>query len=57
MSQESSPFLVTAVHGTKPECLTGIFRNEVNSAVWKRSLEDECGAFAQQFSEKVGSFE
>ncbi|MGO1659641.1 MAG: DUF1826 domain-containing protein [Marinobacter sp.] len=57
MSQESPPFLTTAVHGAKPECLTEIFRNKVNLVVWKRSLDDECSAFAQRFSEKAGSFE
>ena len=46
-----------AIHGRQPECLTDIFREEVNLAVWQRKLPDECHQFAQEFSSHAGRFE
>lgn len=41
-----------AVHGGKPECLTEIFRDEVNLAVWRREPRTECLDFARHFEAK-----
>jgi hypothetical protein len=46
-----------AVHGSKPECLTEIFRDEVNLAVWRREPRTECLDFATNFASEVSSFE
>ncbi|MBU2874549.1 DUF1826 domain-containing protein [Marinobacter salexigens] len=49
--------LPIAVHGGIPECLTEIFRDEVNLAVWERPLSSESVSFAHQFSKEAGVFE
>ncbi|MGO1660096.1 MAG: DUF1826 domain-containing protein [Marinobacter sp.] len=49
--------LPIAVHGGKPECLTEIFRDEVNLAVWERPLSGESISFAHHFSREAGTFE
>jgi len=46
-----------AVHGGKPECLTEIFRDEVNLAVWRREPRTECLDFARHFASEISSFE
>ncbi|RBW52138.1 DUF1826 domain-containing protein [Marinobacter sp. F3R11] len=46
-----------AVHGNKPECLTEIFRDEVNLAVWERELPGGSTDFACHFSREAGAFE
>ena len=46
-----------AVHGGKPECLTEIFREEVNLAIWQRDVRAECLEFARQFALEASSFE
>ena len=40
-----------------PECLTAILRDEVNLAIWKRSLPDACAGFARAFAREAGAFE
>ncbi|WP_228257396.1 DUF1826 domain-containing protein [Marinobacter sp. NP-4(2019)] len=35
-----------AVIGDQPECLTEIFRDEINLAVWNRSLQPRVTRFA-----------
>lgn len=45
------------VHGGIPECLTEIFSDEVNLAVWERSLPNESINFAHNFSREAGVFE
>jgi len=50
----SSPL---AVVGQTAECLTEIYRDEVNLVVWERKLTEECRTFAEQFSEWAGEFE
>lgn len=49
--------LPLAVRGSKADCLTEIFREEVNLVVWERSLQDECREFAQKFSREAGAYE
>ncbi|MBU2953380.1 DUF1826 domain-containing protein [Marinobacter sp. F3R08] len=46
-----------AVHGSKPECLTEIFRDEVNLSVWQREPSSDCMAFARHFACEIGKFE
>lgn len=46
-----------AVHGSKPECLTEIFRDEVNLAVWRREPSTECLEFARRAASEISSFE
>ena len=46
-----------AVHGGKPECLTEIFRDKVNLAVWRREPRTECLDFARHFASEISSFE
>ena len=46
-----------AIHGGKPECLTEIFRDEVNLSVWQRELSSGCLAFADRFASAIGKFE
>jgi hypothetical protein len=45
------------VRGAKAECLTEIFRDEVNLVVWERSPADACLSFANRFSKEAGTFE
>jgi len=49
--------LPIAVHGSKPECLTEIFSDEVNLAVWERELSGGSVSFAYRFSREAGAFE
>ncbi|PAV26185.1 uncharacterized protein DUF1826 [Tamilnaduibacter salinus] len=46
-----------AVRGDKAECLTEIFRDEVNLVIWERSLSPECARFADRFAREAGTFE
>ncbi|WP_417519473.1 DUF1826 domain-containing protein [Marinobacter sp.] len=55
--ENNSLSLPMAIHGGKPECLTEIFRDEVNLAIWERSLPGESISFAHQFSREAGVFE
>lgn len=58
MSGENLPLpLPVAVKGGKAECLTEIFRDEVNLVVWERRLPDECADFAHTFAREAGVFE
>ena len=58
MSGETSSLpLPIAVAGGKAECLTEIFRDEVNLAVWERDLPEDCARFAQDFAREAGTFE
>ena len=55
--ENNSLSLPIAVRGGKADCLTEIFRDEVNLVVWERTLSDECTAFAHRFSREAGVFE
>lgn len=55
--ENKSLSLPIAVRGGKADCLTEIFRDEVNLVVWERTLSDECTAFAHRFSREAGVFE
>ncbi|MEX0603226.1 MAG: DUF1826 domain-containing protein [Marinobacter sp.] len=46
-----------AVSGDKAECLTEIFRDEVNLAVWNRSLQPAVIRFAEALSASAGQLE
>jgi len=49
--------LPIAVHGGKAVCLTEIFRDEVNLAVWERRLASGCIGFSNRFAREAGGFE
>lgn len=49
--------LPVASQGQQPECLTDIFRQEVNLAVWQRNLAEDCCHFAREFAQTAGRFE
>jgi len=58
MSGENNGLLLPiAVLGNKPECLTEIFRDEVNLAIWERELSSGSIDFAYHFSREAGVFE
>lgn len=44
------------VQNTHPECLTEIFREDVNLTVWQRELSQDCREFADQFAARVGKY-
>lgn len=46
-----------AVLGEQSECLTEIFRNEVNLAVWNRALQPEVTRFAKALTVGAGQLE
>lgn len=46
-----------AVMGSRAECLTGIFRNEVNLAVWNRVLQPRVSEFAGSLTGCAGQLE
>ncbi|WP_111643095.1 DUF1826 domain-containing protein [Marinimicrobium alkaliphilum] len=46
-----------AIVGDQPECLTEIFRNDVNLAVWQRTLSPEIAGFAEAFALRAGTLE
>ena len=58
MSGENLPLpLPVTVTGGKADCLTEIFRDEVNLVVWERRLPGECTEFAQAFALEAGAYE
>ena len=46
-----------AITGDQAECLTEIFRHQVNLAIWNRSLRPEVAAFAAQLTAQAGQLE
>ncbi len=46
-----------AVMGDQPECLAGIFRDEVNLAVWNRSIQPPVALFAAELSASAGQMQ
>lgn len=46
-----------AVSGDQPECLTQIFREEVNLAVWRRKLNPEVERFVEELADWEGRLE
>ncbi len=46
-----------AVEGDQAECLTSIFRDEVNLAIWRRSLSPKTSQFVEAFTERAGKLE
>ncbi|MBZ0335336.1 DUF1826 domain-containing protein [Marinobacter sp. AL4B] len=46
-----------AVHGDKPESLTAIFQENVNLAIWQRTLPKQVTKFATQFALEARRFE
>ncbi|MDX1755283.1 MAG: DUF1826 domain-containing protein [Marinobacter sp.] len=50
----SSPLAVT---GNQPECLTDIFRDEVNLVIWERSPAPAWQAFVSRFCKEAGHLE
>lgn len=44
------------VQNTHPECLTEIFREDVNLTVWQRELSQDCRVFSDQFATQVGKY-
>lgn len=58
MTQQSDALATPlAITGKHRECLTEIFRDDINLAVWDRSLSDDCQRFATAFTAKSGSLE
>lgn len=53
----SGDSLAIAVHGDQAECLTAIFREDVNLASWHRTLPAQISMFAQYFAREAGRFE
>lgn len=58
MTRKPAPFEgPVAVTGDQPECLTQIFREEVNLAAWERSLPAKVVRFAEELSAWEGRLE
>ena len=58
MSGETTSLpLPIAINGSKAECLTEIFREEVNLVIWERVLTRDCTRFAQGFARQADTFE
>lgn len=50
----NAPLTVT---GRRPDCLTEIFRDEVNLAVWERAMDQAWQPFVAQFCREAGRLE
>lgn len=46
-----------AIEGDQAECLTDIFRDDVNLAIWRRSLSPEVSQFVEAFTQQADKLE